>query len=724
MPTGITASIHPLTRLALAPTMLALAGVPLMGEETPAPAPAPVKPAPVATTPAPTGAEQTLTVAGEKERTPKADEVTSTRLDLDLQHTPQSVTVINQDLLRTTGAFSLRDALRTAPGVTMAAGEGGRTGDSLSIRGFSANSDTYIDNLKDNGQYFRDTFNLEQVEVLKGPSGLYFGRGVTGGAVNLVTKKTPHEFAADASVTAGTDNFYRVQAGVGGPVADWLGARADAYYTNSESFRDEQELERWAIAPTATFHLLPNLDVTLQYMHQFEDSTMDYGVPVVNGRPVDVPIETYYGFADDTFQEFTVDQYTAFINFRLNDNLTLRNGTRYADYERYYLADPIGASTFDNPAMPGVWSFTGTQRLCLNEQENLQNQTEVAWNGTINERKLSVVVGVDLLSEEYEFKNETASYGRIDSYNPQQPRHNPAAPTGFDDTPNSHSHTDAQTIGGYAMVAYEFIPAWTAVLGARFDRFEAEYDNYVTAVSYDQTDNMFNPRAGLIWDPAEEVSVYASYATSSNPTAEAFSISNANAGLDPEENVNYEVGAKAELFERALLVTGAVFRLEKTNARIADPNNTAVNILDGLTRTDGFELGAAGTITKYVSVFAGYAFLDGEIVDTNTAGQEGNDSPNTPRHSGSMWLTWNIGWGLDVGAGVYAKSSSYTNTANTTTLPGYARFDAGAGWTGEHLYVRLNVFNLFDTVHYESGSTNYAAPGAPLSGQISVGATF
>jgi catecholate siderophore receptor len=274
------------------------------------------------------------------------------------------------------------------------------------------------------------------------------------------------------------------------------------------------------------------------------------------------------------------------------------------------------------------------------------------------------------------------------------------------------------------MVAYEFVPAWTAVLGARFDRFEADFENHLNTADFDQTDDMFNPRAGLIYDPVEEVSVYASYATSSNPTAEAYSITAANAGLDPEENVNYEIGAKGQLFEGALLLTGALFRLEKTNARIADPNNTAVNILDGVTRTDGFELGAAGQITKYVSVFAGYAYMNGEIIETSAAGQEGNDSPNTPAHSGSMWVTYNIGQGFDIGAGVYAKSSSYTNAANTTTLPGYARFDAGAGWTGDVLFVRLNVFNLFDTVHYESGSTNFVAPGTPLSGQITMGATF
>ncbi|HEX3135352.1 MAG TPA: TonB-dependent receptor plug domain-containing protein [Planctomycetota bacterium] len=261
MPSGITALAHSRHRLAFAPTLLALAGVPLLAEDHPAPAPKPTPaptevtpaPAPTGVTSAPTPAEVTatpasagdkLTVEGQQERDLKSDTVHATRLDLDLQHTPQSVTVINQDLLKATGAFSLRDALRSAPGVTMAAGEGGRTGDSLVIRGFSANSDTYVDGLKDNGQYFRDTFNVQQVEVLKGASGLYFGRGVTGGAVNTVTKKPGTQWTGDVGVTAGTDEFYRVQGGAGGPITDWLGGRLDAYYTDSDSFRDEQHLER------------------------------------------------------------------------------------------------------------------------------------------------------------------------------------------------------------------------------------------------------------------------------------------------------------------------------------------------------------------------------------------------------------------------------------------------------------------------------------------------
>jgi catecholate siderophore receptor len=728
MPTGITAS-QTLNRLGFAPTLLALAGAHLVAEEQPAPAPTP---APTITAPSPgeaapptrpaTSVAQpvTLTVQGEQERTPKVDQATATRLDLDLQHTPQSVTVINQDLLKTTGAFTLRDALRTAPGVTLAEGEGGRTGDSLTIRGFAANSDTYVDNLKDNGQYFRDTFNIEQVEVLKGPSGLYFGRGVTGGAVNSVTKKPTATWIGDVSATAGTDELWRIQAGVGGPVTERIGTRVDAYVTDANSFRDDVESSRWGVAPTATVQLLTSTSLTLQYVHQFEDSSMDYGVPVVNGRPADVPIDWYYGFADDSFQEYTVDLYTATLDHRCSEQVSLRNATRYGDYNRYYMVEIPGAYN------AGTGQVPITQALRNNDQDNVINNTELAFHGTLDERKLSVVAGVDFSWEEYAYqsKNANPAAAPISVFNPQQPDHNPGAPTTLSAPLNTDNHTDADNQAAYLMVAYEFVRTWTAVVGVRVDRFHAEVENKLTSITQEQTDTMVNPRAGLVWDPVPEVSLYGSYATSSNPTAETYNISTANAGLDPEENVSYEIGAKTELFDRALLLTAAVFRLEKTNARTPDPSNTTVNVLEGVQRTDGFEIGAAGRLSRDWTLFAGYAYMDGEVVESNTAGQEGNDSPNTPAHSGSVWLSYALGAGFDLGAGVYAKSSSYTNAANTTELPGYARFDLGAGWSGRQLFARVNVFNLFDTVHYDAGSTNFVYPGVPLSGQVTVGATF
>jgi catecholate siderophore receptor len=711
-----------ITTLALAPTLIGLIGLPAFAEERPAPAPTPVPRAETTPAPAPapaTGTE-TLQVVGEQDGTLKPSTVTATRLDLDLQHTPQAVTVINQDLLKTTGSFSLRDALRSAPGVTMAAGEGGRTGDSLVIRGFSANSDTYVDSLKDNGQYFRDTFNVQQVEVLKGPSGLLFGRGVTGGAVNTVTKKPTSEWTGEAGVTVGSDKFQRIQAGIGGPLTKDIGGRLDAFHSDADSFRDDVEARRWGVAPTATFKLLDSTDLTLQYVHSYEYSSLDYGVPMIGGRPAPVPINQYYGFRDDSFQEYDVDLYTATIDHRFNQQFAVRNATRYGDYERNYRTEVLGAYN------AGTGEVAVSQALRRNVQDNLINNTELSFNDLIDKRKISAVVGVEFSWEQYGFKSKNANPAPapINVFNPQQPDSNPGVPTNLDWPLNTNTRTKADNIAAYAMVAYEFIDGWTAVLGARFDRYHAEVDNRLTATTVEQTDDMINPRAGLVWDPVEELSLYASYSTSSNPTAETYSISAANANLDPEENVNYEIGAKTELFDRALLLTAAVFRLEKTNARTPDPSNTAVNVLEGVQRSDGFEIGAAGSIGKRWNVFGGYAFMDSEVVESNNSALVDTTPVNAPEHSGSVWVTYNLGWGFDVGAGLYATSGRFTNAANTSSLPGYARFDAGAGWTDGRIYVRLNVFNLADTVYYDAGSTNFANPGAPLTGQLTVGATF
>lgn len=713
----------------LVPTLLGLATASVRGEDQPAP-PAP---RPATTVPAPAGAAPagTLTVTGERGSELKPEAAQAVKLDLDLQHTPQSITVMNEDLLRTTGAFSLRDALRSAPGVTMAAGEGGRTGDSLTIRGFQAHSDTYVDGLKDNGQYFRDTFNTQQVEVLKGPSGLLFGRGVTGGAVNLVTKKPSDTWTGDASATVGSESLYRIDGGIGGPVVkDVLAARLDAYYTSSESFRDI-ELERWGVAPSATWHLLPTTDLTVRYLHQFEDSMMDYGIPVLNRRPAPVSHENYYGFRDDNFQEFTVDMVTATVDHRFDEQFTLRAAGRFADYERFYMADIPGAVTA-GLAVPI------SQSLRLNDQQNTLANLELAYNDTIDQRKLSVAVGADGSWEEYAFKgkDDNPNAANVDLFNPQQPGHNPGAPTGLTGPLNQNNRTRADNYAAYAMLAYEFVKDWTAILGVRVDRFHARFTDgphvgtgntpqpLPNPIVREQTDTMVNPRAGLVWDPLPELSLYASYSTSSNPTAETFGL-NANAdNLDPERTANYEVGAKTELFDRALLLTAAVFRLEKTDMRTPDPNGGPINVLDGEQRTDGVEFGAAGSIAKDWNVFAGYAYMLAEITHSNTAGQGGTTPINAPKHSGSVWITYDLGLGFDVGVGCTATSWRYAGGTQATRLPGYARFDAGAGWTGRTWFARLNVFNLADTEYFDAGSTNYVYPGAPINGQLTVGARF
>jgi catecholate siderophore receptor len=680
-------------------------------------------------------AEQIVVTGAASEAYSIGNDGSAGKLDLPVQQDPLSRTALPRELLDARGAYSLREALRSAPGVTMAAGEGGRTGDSLNIRGFAANSDLYLDGLKDNGQYFRDTFATERVEVLRGASAVLFGRGATGGAVNTVTRKPTDHWTGDAAVTMGEEGFLRATAGIGGPLVDnVLGGRLDALYQTGGTFRDESRLDRIGIAPSLALKMGADTTLLAQVVHTREESNMDYGVPMYAGRPADVPVETYYGFKDDSFQEFDATLATATIEHRFSEHVSVRNATRHGDYYRYYRTEIPNAVNYNTDQL------TLTQALRDNTQENLINQTELTANGSLLDREAQLVLGFEIGREEYSFRSKNSSnVPLIDIFDPQQPGTvGSGRADDLDGTLNAHNTAKARSIATYALLAVDLVPELKVVLGGRFDRYLADYETGVTTVEhFSRDDSMFSPRAGLVWTPVEMISVYASYSTSFNPSAETFNLSEATALLEPEETRNMEVGIKAELLERSLNLALAVFRLEKTNARTTDPNNSTLQVLDGEQRTDGIEAEITGHLGQRWTVQGGIALFDAEVVkshntattwDGQTVDVEGLKPVNAAGSSGSLWVTYDFGGGLTTATGFYATSSRYADQANSVVLPGYVRFDANLAyvtrWSDTDWRAQLNVLNLFDTVHYEAGSTRYAYPGAPLAAQLTLAASF
>lgn len=712
------------------------------------------------TQPEVTDQESSLVVSGARDGDFKTEaSTTPTKMELPLQETPQSVVVVPQELIQAQGFFSVRDSLRNVPGLTMGAGENSRTGDRLTIRGFTADNDFYTDGLRDNGQFFRDTFNLQQVEVLKGPSAVLFGRGSTGGVVNSVTKTPSEAWESDASLTGGSYDFHRAQAGTGGPLTDDIGLRFDAFAQENESFRDEQETSRWGAAPTAAIDLTPTSTLTLQYFHQYENSTTDYGIPSFNGKPADVDISNYYGFKDDGFQKYDVDVYTARVETRLSDPWTLRNALRFGDYSRDYRSEPMGAVTF-NVGNPADSTVARAQQLWDVDQRNFIGQTELGYKGKIDGRELRTVVGVELAIEHYETRNRAAvGTPSISIFDPVSPASNPARIDNLTSGPVTNNQTNATTVSGYSLISYEFIEHLTAMIGARADRFEVNYRSGV--MDFDtgtytpnaalpaavEVDNLFSPRAALVWTPIEEASAYVSYGSSYNPSAESYSLTATTATVDPERTDSYEVGVKSDLFDHALAINTAVFHVVKTDQRTPDPiDPLAPNVLDGESHVDGVELGVEGRVTDRLNIFAGAAFLDSEVDESNAVGTptptfadptplansvtvEGKELTNTPDFSGNIWATYDLGWDLTWGVGLFYVGERWADTVNSVKLPDYFRVDTGLGWRHRfddaEWFAQLNVFNVLDETYYDGfGSANRIAPGAPVSGQLTVGARF
>lgn len=773
----------------LVPSLFGLCAAGFAAEQ-PAPAPAPA-PAPVTQ-----GERVTATAERESADSFKPETANATKLELPIEETPQSITVIPRALMESQGSFSLRDAVRNAPGLTIASGEGGVTGDAFTIRGFSANGDIYTDGMRDNAMYFRDTFNLEQVEVLKGSSALLFGRGSVGGAINQVTRKPTEQWHADASLTAGTDSFWRGSVGVGGPIVqNALGGQLDAFYQDNDTFRDNIHVQRYGVAPTVVAKAGERLSVTLQTKHQREESDMDYGLPRWKGSPADVDSSTFYGFKDDDFQEYDVDQYTAFVDYKFNDRVKLRNGTRYTDATRNYRVNIPTSSVYApstgngnlSPDDPLNVNQTGTiyntdssldrtsisQALRSSEQTGLYNQTEVSTRAEADGRETFFLAGMELGRESYDYKNRpsvaTGGVRRVSIFDPQQADSWGAGRADSLDQYSSRTENDSTTFALYAMSAVDLTTDLKAVLGVRWDRYYVSsianrgaslgangLPATVAETNADREDREWSPRAGLIYELFDNLNVYASAGTAFSPSSETINsaVSSSTSLLAPEKTDTIEAGGKLDLIDDRLLISGAVFCVEKHNARVTDPI-TLQPELDGDQRTTGVEAGAAGTITDKWKVFAGGSFqravykkwdgttsytdwnnptvnaTTGVITYPTVSGVpvEGSYVTGVPNVSSSLWTTYDIGdTGLTIGGGLYHVGKRYVNQANTESLPSYVRFDATVGYSVRAADVdwnaQLNVFNVFDKVYYEASHTNFTTVGTPRAGQLTVGASF
>ncbi len=656
---------------------------------------------------------------------------TGLKFEAAIRDIPQSVSVVKEELVKSQNAFNLRDALKNVSGLTIAAGEGGRTGDSITLRGFSANSDTYLDGAKENGQYSRDTFFLERVEVLKGASSVLFGRGSTGGVINPIAKKpVMGKTFATADFTYGNYDFKRTTLDAGTKLNDQVAVRLNTLYQDSDSFRDYNYTNRWGIAPSIKYDITKDTDLTLMLMHQEEDSVFDYGVPMINGKPANVSGNQFYGFKDDLLQTYNTSVVTAIFNHRFNSEFSVRNTFRYGDYERDYRTLLFSGSAIGTGATATI---ARSQALRTSPQQNYYNQTDFTFKKPLFGFNNTLLFGAEVGWENYTFRSKNSTgVTPVSIYDPVG-----VASVGlgrandFSGVLTTDRNTKTNTAAGYVLDQFEITPQWKLLAGGRYDVFQAKQDDFLLNTNdFERTDHQWNPRAGLVWQPKDWQAYYFSYGTSFNPSAETFSLATNNANLKPEQNQNLEVGAKLDLFDGRLSATGALFRLEKTNARTTDPTDPTRNILAGEQKTDGFELGLAGDILPDWSLSATYAYLDAEITKSNSSATgsvsglskslQGKTSVNVPENSGVVWSSYHISPEWEVGGGVFMSGSRFTDSVNEVTLPGYARLDATVAYHQKHFDIQANVFNLLDKNYYESGQTNTALPATPLSGQLTL----
>jgi catecholate siderophore receptor len=642
------------------------------------------------------------------------------RVQTPLRDIPQSVTVINRAVMEAQGATSLADALRSVPGITIGAAEGGTIGNNFNLRGFSARTDLYLDGMRDRGQVYRDVFSLEAVEVLKGASSMLFGRGATGGVINQVSKVpslTPYN---EVSVTGGTQPSLRVTADLNQPLSETSAFRISAMGQDVHSTRDVMENKDVGIAPSLRFGINTPTEVTLSALLTHNRDMPDYGLPPVSGRPASVDRHNFYGLTDDrTIQD--VAQFGAKISHRLSTETTLLNQTRYSWYDidaresgpnnvgtrnAAGVYTPFAATNLSNSTdLPNSQLFVG---LGSHDRQitdrSLYNQTDLITHFATGSIRHELIAGLELGHDENEVLNSSRNLPG-NAFFTSVPLEDPGRIAGAElpSTPGNNVSAKANTVAPYINDNLTLSKHWKAVAGLRYDRYSASLTNSLNPPpSASQTVNFTSVRSGLIYQPSDAQSYYVSYGTSFNPSLEALTLTNGQQSLDPETNRSYEVGGKWDLAGGDLSLSSAVFQTNKSNAR--SQVSPGIFELVGDVRVRGFETGAAGRLTRNWQVLAGYTYLDAKIVDSapgDTNNPEGNTLANTPKHSASLWTTYNYTREWELGTGVTYMSERFASNTNAVSVPDYVRWDATLAYHQPKYDIRLNILNIANRLNFE-----------------------
>lgn len=665
-----------------------------------------------------------------EEQSYKATESKSAlKIDAPLRDIPQTVNVVPQSVIKDQGAQSMEDVLKNVPGIGLSNGDGQR--DQVTIRGFSAIGDMYIDGLRDDALYYRDLSNVERVEVIKGPAAVLYGRGSSGGLINSVSKKPNFNPVQEVGVSFDSEGKRRTQfdAGWAEQQQGDKAFRITGALEDSDTFRDDGYIDRKAIAPTAYFKLSDDLDLTVGATYLYDKRLIDFGIPALGDRPVDVDRDKRFGAADpdDDYARSEVFSFTAGVDYRLNDDFTLSNTSRYYHYDldrNNTLADssPTRFVTAANGELLVKLNRGNVQRT----EDGWFNQTELKHQAQLAGMNHNLLYGVELGRQ---VKDQSV-------FSQNNVAQVPVFRDGLVDVPFQASRQTAKgtttqdTAGFYVQDLIELAPQWKALVGVRYDVFDQEYADDLSGADLSRTDTTWSPRVGLVFQPDQVQSYYVSVSRSYQPSSEVFALSTGNQGLEPEETTNYEVGAKWDLLDSRLAVTAALFRLERTNMKTTDPANPANLVLAGEQRTDGFEATVSGQLTDKWQVYGGFAFLDAEITKsnsrTNGVANEGQTPTLTPRTSANLWLVRSLTETWRVGMGANYVDERYTALDNVVVMPSYTTVDAALLYNQPKWDAALRLRNVFDRDYYASahGSVDLITPGAPRTLELSTNYRF
>ncbi len=637
---------------------------------------------------------------------------------------PQSLSIFTSDQIDERGFTSIGQIIDYTPGVNTSQGEGHR--DAVVFRGVRSTADFYIDGYRDDVQYYRPLYNLEQVEILRGPNALLFGRGGTGGILNRVTKKGEIG-EAFLGYKAGVDTFGEFGFELDGnyAVSDNAAIRINAMYENLNNHRDFYDGDRFGVNPTARLEIGSSTTLDISYEYINHERFIDRGIPTgTDGRPVEAFQDIVFGDEEENFHELEAHLIRASLQHEFTDFLKGNFGVFYGDYDKLY--QNFYASGYNQAATPDVVTLDGyidaTDRQNLILSGNLVGDFETASIGH------TLIVGgeyINTSSDQFRFNafwdttsddNETFTIMRPLNLRGGVGVNSSGVTTTNDYTVdlNDDTRVTINVFSAYIQDQIEVTEWLDLVGGVRFDSFDIEVNNIVASEIRSRTDEEFSPRGGVIVKPVENLSIYASYSRSFLPrSGEQFASINGDANqLDPDVFENKEFGVKWD-FTPTMSFTAAYFQNEQTRADRDNVTGEAFEVR-GL-EVEGFELQLQGQVTDRLFFSGGYSYLDGETAS-------GEVPREIPEHMVSFWGSYQVTDKIGVGLGVIYQDESLITDGSTATLPSYTRVDAAAYYdVTDDIRVQVNIENLTDTLYFPNAhSTHQATVGEPINARFSV----
>lgn len=660
------------------------------------------------------------------------DQVNALKSPTPVIDVPQSLSIVTADQILQQGFSSIGEIINYTPGVSNSQGEGHR--DAVVFRGVRSTADFFIDGVRDDVQYYRPLYNLEQVEILRGPNALLFGRGGTGGVLNRVTKKADLD-EVFTGYQASLDSFgaFGAQIDSNFIISDTSAFRVNAMYESLENHRDFYDGDRFGINPTARFQLSPMTTVDVSYEYVNHERFIDRGIPTgADGEPVEAFEDIVFGDADLNTTELEAHLWRGMLQHRFSENLKGRFSAFYGDYDKFY--SNFYASAFD-PAtnIVGIDGYVDTtQRQNLILSGDLIGQFET---GRIGHTIVTGIEYIDTQNDNDRFNPEWtgANDDDVEFFTVQRPlafRNGAGTNASGDATSmtfsdlNDITEASVEVFSAYIQDEIEISDQLDIIIGARFDSFDISVDNLDPSVAVvdrqrSRTDEEISPRFGVVYKPMENISFYGSYSESFLPrSGEQFANINGNNNrLDPNTFTNLEAGLKWD-FRPGLSFTAAVFEIEQESPVVSDTDASTFDVIK--TTIEGFETQLQGQLTDAWYISAGYSYLDGTQADSVLRPRE------LPENMFSIWNAYQVNEKFGLGLGLTYQDESFINNSNSATLPSYTRIDASAYYdVSEDLRVQLNIENLLDELYFpNSHSTHQATVGAPLNAKITISGRF